>query len=1003
MGSVRIQREFDTNQGTRFRINIWDNDWAGSIFTTYEVTGLEIDYERSNDLTEPLQPSMATFTLYGDFLSDFNTFITDLSTAQEDEFKLYIEKYESGAYRMYWAGVIQSDVVEWDNEFTPRAVQIRATDGINRLAEKYFDLSTAYSSTPVDVIKILFDLLSYTATAQFWNGSTMPYIATSPSWYDTQQSLTRVQRMLSSVFIDKTFLIDYSKSDKNNSRSTTDPPLKCKLVLKEILRLFSLRLKLSDGSWHIQQVSRTGNYTQCNFNYLGQYIGQRQQERITIVANITTGGNATVVVTAVGMTGSPITLNVAVTSPDGATEVTTKVKAALNANSNITNYFTISGASNTVVITKKLDEANDGTLNISIADGTCVGITAVPTSTLIDSGVAGTTAVTFAKTENSTTLAVEANGKFGYYPPLKLAKAEIFPSDILNRTIDISSYINTSTLTYTGSTITFGTLYGEAKMYLFLNIYYDVLTWHAIVGSFPKIKVTVTLTAGTYRIKNVDGKATWSTTAADTFIDYITFDAVIDGIPNIFPLEFDEFPAAFVKQTGCTIKIELELQRSAAGVAYPTAAQLNTFFKRAEFTLIDYTVSPPKTGQITYYELENPASSANSIDVDYGEMRISDTGVISSKNVLEVALNEWDGYSTAVVKSNLWNSGHASNQRLIFSILREAIALQKTSIKKYTGRFRSTIYEAHHAITYDSTTWVFMGGRYDFYDDCFDGEWFGIAWDNTIVPAATNKVNDRPGLLPYFKWPNHGKPTDKVKGGDIPSKGTQSDKNLNGAAMTIINTDALPTDLIRAGDVLQLVNPVNGGILGEVTTTADSGAGDTSIAISSFTPTVDLWPGTTVIYDYDDVIGSKEVRATENITLGLSSSNNKKEYILQAQTTDGTLTELTRDGTGGGDVVLIPDDTAAGVVITLVGKVQNSADSLIFTRRCLIINNSGTTALNGAVQTIGIDIASVSLAAAAITVTANNGSDALKVEVTGVAATNINWTAFVEVTIAKYA
>ena len=93
---------------------------------------------------------------------------------------------------------------------------------------------------------------------------------------------------------------------------------------------------------------------------------------------ITTSGNATVVVTANGMTNSPITLSVPVVSGDSATTVANKVNAALGQNSDITNFFTISAANGSFVrLTAKTAAANDPTLNISIANGTCTGLTTI--------------------------------------------------------------------------------------------------------------------------------------------------------------------------------------------------------------------------------------------------------------------------------------------------------------------------------------------------------------------------------------------------------------------------------------------------------------------------------------------------------------------------------------------------------------------------------------------------------------------------------------------------
>ena len=117
----------------------------------------------------------------------------------------------------------------------------------------------------------------------------------------------------------------------------------------------------------------------------------KQQENIYVSGTIGTAGNATVVVTAAGMVNSPITLLVPVTSGDSSIVVATKVNAALAQNSDITDFFTISPDNGRYVrLTAKTAADNDPTLNISIANDTCTGLTAIPTSAVDAAGNAGT-------------------------------------------------------------------------------------------------------------------------------------------------------------------------------------------------------------------------------------------------------------------------------------------------------------------------------------------------------------------------------------------------------------------------------------------------------------------------------------------------------------------------------------------------------------------------------------------------------------------------------------
>ena len=116
--------------------------------------------------------------------------------------------------------------------------------------------------------------------------------------------------------------------------------------------------------------------------------GNKQVETATVTGAITTAGNATVIVTAAGMTGTPKTFTLAVALNDSATVVAQKIREALGADAAVNAKFTVGGYGTAVELTALTAAANDASLNISIANGTCVGLTAVPTSVDTTPGVA---------------------------------------------------------------------------------------------------------------------------------------------------------------------------------------------------------------------------------------------------------------------------------------------------------------------------------------------------------------------------------------------------------------------------------------------------------------------------------------------------------------------------------------------------------------------------------------------------------------------------------------
>jgi hypothetical protein len=122
--------------------------------------------------------------------------------------------------------------------------------------------------------------------------------------------------------------------------------------------------------------------------------GTLQVETATVVGTIgaSGAGNASVTVTAAGMTGSPKAISVAVANNDSASTVGGKIRTELNGDSDVTDFFTVSGSGANVVLTAKVKAANDATMNIAIDNDTCSGLTAAPTSANTTAGVVADTA-----------------------------------------------------------------------------------------------------------------------------------------------------------------------------------------------------------------------------------------------------------------------------------------------------------------------------------------------------------------------------------------------------------------------------------------------------------------------------------------------------------------------------------------------------------------------------------------------------------------------------------
>lgn len=128
---------------------------------------------------------------------------------------------------------------------------------------------------------------------------------------------------------------------------------------------------LSNASWYDIVLNET----------LTAIAGNLQIETATIAGTITTAGNATVTVTGLGITGSPVALSVAVALNDSASVVAQKIREAIALNSPISALYSVGGSGTAVVLTARVSAVNDATLNIAFTNGTCVGL--IPNATSV--------------------------------------------------------------------------------------------------------------------------------------------------------------------------------------------------------------------------------------------------------------------------------------------------------------------------------------------------------------------------------------------------------------------------------------------------------------------------------------------------------------------------------------------------------------------------------------------------------------------------------------------
>lgn len=108
---------------------------------------------------------------------------------------------------------------------------------------------------------------------------------------------------------------------------------------------------------------------------LKQIGGTYQVETVTVTAGCSSNGNIVVRITASNISGSPVDVTVAVLSGDTTSQVATKIKTALQANTAITAKYYPRVSSSDISLTSKTALANNTSLTITLQSAGSTGVT----------------------------------------------------------------------------------------------------------------------------------------------------------------------------------------------------------------------------------------------------------------------------------------------------------------------------------------------------------------------------------------------------------------------------------------------------------------------------------------------------------------------------------------------------------------------------------------------------------------------------------------------------
>jgi hypothetical protein len=122
----------------------------------------------------------------------------------------------------------------------------------------------------------------------------------------------------------------------------------------------------------------------------------------------------------------------------------------------------------------------------------------------------------------------------------------------------------------------------------------------------------------------------------------------------------------------------------------------------------------------------------------------------------------------------------------------------------------------------------------------------------------------------------------------------------------------------------------------------------------------------------------------------------RARFVMRCKTTTNTGVEMALDGAT--TYLTIPSGKYLTGTINIAGIKSDGSATASYIRQFSIKNVAATTTLVGTVNTIGIDTASLT----SISITANDASDYLSVQVTGIASETWRWVASVDVVEVAY-
>ena len=246
--AIRLRGKAATTGGQIYTIHVEDTTYSGAILDIeLRAPGFSLNYNGGEDIWTPIVPS----TVRLPFLittSAVETFLTQLSTADEGRFRLVIRKGNTDTSPVFWVGLITTDNLQIIDAPYPYDTEIMAVDGLQLLSRQEYtpaNINQEYIEHVIDILKLcgtsdlFLDALGSPDTFLKAISDIAPDVATN------NDPFTEVK--LDGQFYDL------------NTGSFDLFPYDAEEYLRNLLRCYNSRIALVDGSFNLFPVGKYVN------------------------------------------------------------------------------------------------------------------------------------------------------------------------------------------------------------------------------------------------------------------------------------------------------------------------------------------------------------------------------------------------------------------------------------------------------------------------------------------------------------------------------------------------------------------------------------------------------------------------------------------------------------------------------------------------------------------------------------------------------------------------